>query len=91
MPCWRERLSLPEHLGLGLVDILTLSVTLSHAKVRRSWSVGLDVSSSGKCPLPPAGIDKSTTTGSRKATSSDFATLEADTSLYICGITSGAG
>jgi hypothetical protein len=57
MPCWRERLSLPERSGLGLVDILTLPVTLSHAKVRRSWSVGLEVSSSGRMSFA-AGWDR---------------------------------
>jgi hypothetical protein len=57
LPSWRERLSLPEHSGLGSVDILPLPVTLSHAKGRRGWSVGLKVSSSGRMSFA-AGWDR---------------------------------
>jgi hypothetical protein len=48
LPGWRERLSLPERSGLGSVDILPRLVTLSHAKGKRGWNVGLEVSPSGR-------------------------------------------
>jgi hypothetical protein len=90
LPGWRERLSLPEHSCLGSVDILPLPVTLSHAKGDAIGTWALRFRLSEGCPLPPARTDSSTTAGSRKATSSNSATLGADTSLCMCGITSGA-
>jgi hypothetical protein len=46
-PDWKERLSLPEHSGLGSVDILPLLVILSHAKGGRGWCLEVEISSSG--------------------------------------------